>query len=104
MTNSLRKYLRAVVSGGKNKRRSTEILGYDAAQLAAHIERQFTRGMSWDCFMRGEIHIDHILPKTLFPFSGIDDPNFRACWALSNLRPMWKPDNLKKHTKREVLL
>jgi hypothetical protein len=88
---------------GKNKK-TKELVGYDGLQLKEHLERQFTKGMSWEKFMRGEIHIDHIVPKLLFHFDDVTDPEFKACWALANLRPLWKADNLKKHTMREVLL
>jgi hypothetical protein len=44
------------------------------------------------------------VPKSSFVFSGIDDPSIKICWALSNLRPMWKTDNHKKSNKRTHLL
>jgi hypothetical protein len=78
------------------------LVGYSVSDLAAHIERQFTRGMSWKNM--GRWHIDHILPKSMFAYRSQEDPAFKACWTLTNLRPLWKRANLKKSAKRTHLL
>lgn len=96
--------VRLMLIRGKNGKKTFDILGYTSADLAAHIERQFSGRMSWPRFIRGEIHIDHIVPKASFTFSGTDDSEFIACWALSNLRPSWAVDNMKKGDRREFLL
>lgn len=75
---------------------------YSVAELAAHIERQFLPGMSWGNM--GEWHIDHITPRSLFEFSSPNDDEFKACWALTNLRPLWALDNIKKSNDRLLLL
>lgn len=77
-------------------------VGYTIKDLSSHLERQFARGMDWPAFMRGEIHIDHIVPKS--SFDGTDDEELRACWALTNLRPLWASENLAKSDKEEFLL
>lgn len=87
---------------GKGGRRSAELLGYSIAELRAHLERQFLKGMSWDNM--GEWHIDHIVPLSSFTIAGPDDPELRRAWALPNLRPLWAADNIRKGAKRTVLL
>lgn len=87
---------------GKGGRSWVDLVGYDLTTLMSHIERQFSRGMSWANY--GEWHIDHILPVASFAFSSADDDQFRACWALSNLRPLWAKDNLTKKDKRLLLI
>lgn len=77
--------------------RVEKLLGYTINDLRIHLERQFTKGMSWDKFIKGEIHIDHIHPKASFDFSNPDE--WRVCWSLPNLRPLWARDNLKKGDK-----
>jgi len=67
-----------------------------------HLERQFPKSMTWN--NRNEWHIDHIIPLASFTYSSADDPEFKAAWALSNLRPLWKPANLEKGGKRTLLL
>ena len=86
-------------AGGKANRATEELVGYGAKELAAHLERQFTKGMTWEKFMAGEIHIDHIIPVSSFKAACIDSSEFRACWALSNLRPLWAADNRAKSDK-----
>jgi 5-methylcytosine-specific restriction endonuclease McrA len=49
-------------------------------------------------------HIDHIIPISSFSFSSPEDPEFKAAWALTNLRPLWAAQNISKGAKREVLL
>lgn len=80
------------------------LVGFTSAQLKAHIERQFTRGMSWAALLRGEIHIDHIIPVAAFNIDSVHDPDFRVCWGLPNLRPMWARENMAKGSKRITLL
>lgn len=78
------------------------LVGYGPAELREHLERQFLRGMTWDNM--GQWHIDHIVPLDAFNYINADDPAFRAAWALTNLRPLWAADNVRKHAKRLHLI
>jgi hypothetical protein len=60
-----------------------DLLGYSALDLKEHIEKQFTKGMSWENY--GDWNIDHHFPVTSFP---PNTPVDKVC-ALSNLKPMW---------------
>ena len=91
-------------NGGKARRKTEELLGYRMNDLVVHMERQFSDGMSWDAFLRGEIEIDHIIPVAHFKPAGADSDEFRACWALANLRPMWADENARKGAKVLTLL
>lgn len=37
-------------------------------------------------------------------YSNASDPEFSQAWHITNLRPLWKPDNLKKSDQRIYLL
>jgi len=37
-----------------------------------------------------------IYPQSRLPYSSYDDVNFKKAWELSNLRPLWASDNIKK--------
>lgn len=100
----VRALIRVTLTKGRDGLRMRELLGYGTEELRAHLERQFTQGMNWTRFMAGEIHIDHIVPVSAFDIQSPDSPEFRACWALSNLRPMWARDNLSKAGKVLTLL
>lgn len=86
----------------KEDKSTLKALGYTKSQLVRHIERQFLSEMGWH--NRNLWHIDHITPLTAFKCQSIDDPEFKAAWALSNLRPVWAKENLQKGAKRVFLL
>ena len=81
---------------GKHKR-TYEILDFNRDELIKHIESKFKDGMSWDNIESW--HLDHIIPKQAFKYESIDDGEFKMCWSLVNLQPMWAEDNLEKSSK-----
>lgn len=87
----------------KSGRRTEVLLGYSTPHLKIHLECQFMPGMSWENYGTAW-HIDHILPVTFFNFQDADSDEFRRCWALTNLRPLWAERNLSKGARRELLL
>jgi hypothetical protein len=104
------KRLEAAIRAGVSKKivnarksaRTFKMLGYSSGDLTSHLERQFTSGMTWQNY--GEWHVDHIVPLSSFKYTSSDCAEFRAAWALSNLRPLWKTQNIKKGAKRLTLL
>lgn len=100
----LRALLRVTVKLGREGRRLHQVLGYTTAELRAHLELQFTKGMTWEKVLAGEIEIDHIVPVASFNITSFECPEFRACWGLANLRPMWASENRSKGDKRLTLL
>ncbi len=92
---------RALKDGGESPTVERQ-LGYTIDELRRHLERQFTKGMSWDRFMRGEIHIDHIVPVKEFNVE--HQAEFVACWSMANLRPLWAKANMAKGARRVSLL
>jgi len=81
------------------KRSSTwEHLPYTPVQLREHIESQFEDWMTWDNY-GSHWHIDHIYPQSRLPYDSFDHPNFQKCWALENLQPLEKFENLRKSNK-----
>lgn len=88
---------------GKKAGQSWEsIVGYTLADLMVHLERQFLPGMTWA--NRADWHIDHIVPLTSFTFTAANDPEVARAWALSNLRPLWAADNIRKSGSRTYLI
>lgn len=90
------------LESGKAGRSWKALVPYSLDDLMAHLERQFTPGMSWA--NRNRWHIDHIVPLSSFEFSTSDCPGFKAAWALTNLRPLWATDNVRKSAKRTHLI
>jgi hypothetical protein len=73
------------------------MVGYSAEQLKEHLEKRFKDDMSWENY--GEWHIDHIKPISSFVFESVDDEEFKECWSLDNLQPMWGVENIKKSNR-----
>ena len=94
--------IRQSLKNGKQGYRWEQLAGYTVDELKRHLERQFLKGMSWDNM--GEWHIDHIVPLSSFQYESFDDPAFKACWDLANLRPLWAKDNLSKNNRRFYLI
>ena len=95
MSDSVRMSLKQ--KGTKKANRTFEILGFDKHTLREHLESQFTDDMSWGNM--SEWHIDHIRPVSSFNFDSTEHPDFKKCWALNNLQPLWALDNLRKNDK-----
>jgi hypothetical protein len=93
MGNALRKALRNKSGSWKS------LVGYTTDELKKHLEDKFVDGMDWDLFVKGKIHIDHIIPKSHFKYQKYTDEEFIMCWSLDNLQPLWAKDNLKKGAK-----
>lgn len=74
------------------------MLGCDWPTLKAHIESQFTGGMSWGRF--AEIHIDHIVPLS----SAKNEQELEALCHYTNLQPLWAKDNQRKGCKPDYLM
>lgn len=89
--------IRDALKRGGRSHKFEEFARYTTAELRSHLERQFTKGMSWEAFCAGEIHIDHIVPLDSFDLTDPDE--LRAAWAITNLRPLWAKDNLAKSNK-----
>lgn len=91
--------IRISLHNRKCGRRWEELVGYTITELIVHIESLFISGMNWEKVLNGEIHIDHKRPKASFNFTNSDDEDFKKCWSLDNLQPLWAEDNLKKRDK-----
>ena len=74
---------------------------YTWKDLKGHLESQFEEGMTWRNY--GEWHLDHIIPKCNFYYEGPEDEDFKECWRLENLQPLWAQDSWEKAKKMEYM-
>lgn len=86
----------------KDWAKSEELLGYSFDALRRHLEMQFSPGMTWANY--GDWHVDHIVPLSSFRIFSTDDPALKQAWDITNLRPLWATENLKKGAKRLYLV
>jgi hypothetical protein len=81
--------------GNKAGHHWEDLVGYKVDQLKKHLEKQFKPGMTWGNY--GSVwHIDHKIPIAAFNFHSPADIDFKRCWTLKNLRPMWADENMAK--------
>ena len=90
ISNSIRRSLK------KNKGRHhwEKLVEWTLEEFKTYIESKWTYGMNWENY--GEPngpcsgwHIDHIRPKNSFNITSIDCEDFKKCWSLNNLQPLW---------------
>jgi hypothetical protein len=88
------KMVRTLHNGSKNRQKWELLVGYTVQDLKKHLEKQFKNGMTWDNY--GKWHIDHIKPISKFKYNNPVDIDFKECWSLSNLQPLWAKENISK--------
>jgi len=89
--------VRRCLASGKGGDSWSALLGYTVDDLRAHLQGLFLPGMTWENY--GEWHIDHVIPVSAHNFEKPEDIDFKRCWALTNLQPLWAVDNIKKGAK-----
>lgn len=101
MVNNVRSQMSKYLLGSSSADGCFRFLDYTIDELRSHLESMFKPGMTWDNYGRtaDSWQIDHILPVSKFPASSPEHPNFKKVWALSNLQPLWRHENLKKSAK-----
>jgi hypothetical protein len=99
LSSSMSRGINASLHYGKQGRHWESLVGYTIHQLKKHIEKQFKDGISWENY--GKWHIDHKIPIAAFNFQTPEDIDFKRCWALSNLQPMWALENIIKGHRLE---
>ncbi len=77
--------------------KTIELLDCSFEEFKEYFQNKFTENMTWDKFMNGEIHIDHIVPCCRFDLA--DSEQQKMCFHYTNLQPLWAKDNLSKSNK-----
>jgi len=89
--------IRNSLRGNKNNKHWEDLVNFTLRDLIIHLERQFKKGMAWSNY--GKWHIDHRRPVSSFNFESYSDKEFKKCWDLTNLQPLWASENLRKSDK-----
>ena len=95
ITNSLRGRVRVAIKDSNKSDSTINLLSCSIPELINHLEKQFTKGMSWDNY--GEWHIDHIKPCSSFDLTKPEQQ--KICFHYTNLQPLWAKDNMSKSNK-----
>lgn len=103
IANRLRARMRKAVRNYQANKKETTLkyLGCSISDFVNHLEKQFTSDMNWTEFLKGSIHIDHILPFCQYDLS--QEENLYKVCNYSNLRPLWDTDNISKCAQDKLL-
>jgi len=102
LTNTIRTGIGSSLKGNKSGRHWESLVSFTLDDLKYHLERLFTKGMSWENYGKNGWEIDHKIPISAFNFSRPEHTDFKRCWALDNLQPMWARANIIKHNKLSI--
>lgn len=94
----------ASLKGKKKGRHWEDLVPFTFDEYVKHLDTSVQEGMTQEnygktCGQSRWWEVDHRLPKVLFKFSDTEDEEFKLCWSLSNLFPMWKDENRRKQDK-----
>lgn len=87
------------IKENKNNISWKNLVPYTLEALKNHLEKLFKSGMSWANYGKDGWHIDHIIPISLWKFNSYEDREFKQCWALANLQPLWAQENCIKNNR-----
>lgn len=91
--------IRKSLKGNKKGRHWESLVGYTLNDLIKRLNKTMPKGYTWQDYLKGELHIDHIIPKSVFNFTKPEHIDFKRCWALKNLRLLPIKENLSKSNK-----
>ena len=80
-------------------------LDYTKQEFIEHIEKHFEPWMNWDNHGRSPTldnpkwQLDHVIAKSSFNYTSMDDEEFKKCWSLENLKPIGAFMNVIKSDK-----
>jgi hypothetical protein len=87
------------LKNNKAGRKWETLVGYTLNDLYKRLEKTMPEGYTWNDYLEGRLHIDHIIPVSAFNFDSPEHVDFNRCWALENLRLLPAKDNLVKNAK-----
>jgi hypothetical protein len=87
------------LKSNKNSRHWETLVGYTLQDLLNHLQKTIPQGYTWQDYIQGKLHIDHIIPISVFNFTKPEHLDFKRCWDLNNLRLLPKEENLRKSNK-----
>ena len=87
------------LKGNKAGRHWENLVGYTLNDLIKKLKRTMPEGYTWQDFIDGELHIDHIIPISAHNFTKPEHTDFKRCWALKNLQLLPAKENNIKRAK-----
>jgi len=86
----------------KNRKHWENIVSYTLNELIEHLEN--TSEFTIQDYLEKDLHLDHIIPISVYNFNSFEDEEFKKCWNLKNLRIILAKENLRKNNKLDMEL
>jgi len=99
LNSKMRNRIYLSLKGNKNGRHWEMLVGYSLNDLKKHLKSTMPKGYTWQDFMQGKLHIDHIIPVSVWNFTKPEHVDFKRCWSLENLQLLPASENLLKSNK-----
>jgi hypothetical protein len=86
------------IKGYEDNSETAEFIGCSYVHYMVHLSKQFVKGMNFD--NKKDWEVDHIIPIS----SAKTKDEILVLSKFTNLRPLWRKDNRKKHSKKLFLI
>lgn len=87
------------LKGNKKGHHWETLVGYTLDDLLKRLKETMPDGYTWQDYLKGKLHIDHIIPISAFNYTKPEHLDFGRCWALENLQLLPAKENLVKGSK-----
>lgn len=93
LSENIRRRIHDAINGLSRSAKTRSLIGCSFSDLRAHLEAQFTDGMTWENY--GPVwHVDHRRPCASFDLTKTEQQH--ECFHFTNLQPMFASDNVRK--------
>jgi len=99
LSDKISRLIRYSLKGKKENKHWEYLVGYTLSDLIKRLKRTIPEGYVWQDYIEGKLHLDHRIPISVHNFTSYKHPDFKNCWALSNLQLLPARENLAKSNK-----
>ena len=99
LSRKMSRTIRLSLKGKKSGRHWEDLVGYTCNDLIKRLKKTIPEGYNWNDYIKGVLEVDHKIPISVFNYTKPEHPDFKCCWALSNLQLLLKEKNRTKRAK-----
>jgi len=92
---------KSIKRGSKGGESWLTFVEYSLDELVTHLRAGVPDGYTWDDYLSGTLHLDHIVPISVHNFNKPQDADFKKAWGLNNLQLLPAFENMSKGAKLE---
>lgn len=99
LSNRMSSMIGKSLKGNKNGNHWEDLVGYTLNDLIRRLKSKMPDGYTWQDYLSGKLHIDHIIPISVFNYDKPENIDFKRCWSLDNLQLLLAHENYIKGDK-----